>query len=459
MNITIKIMIIVLAIIDFLIILPALFILNGHIWLDIYFIFWYIIFLELWLLFFYKFKKVAKKIPEEKRDDFLLWMILFFSCFMGLSFTAGSARESEFWFPWLWAIIKIVITIFLALCFISKYTILKEFIKKKSSKSSKVSTFKFRFWKRLSSIKLKKRIAIPLLAFLLIFQTLFYFHFVTLPIMPMMAERNYDELQKIVSELTEKYQDDENKTKSILIWFDRYTGNIYNTWAPPLITTVSNYNFYFSIALGDPYFPIICVRTVEDNNPLWILTSRCGNCGEHSLLFNEMALAANLDVRRVHVNGVDHKWNEVLIDNKSIIADPSWVVLKEGKNGFNISNNTYEDTFGNFTYVYALFPNKDTKIDVTKNYTEIAHINVTTMDENLIPVPNVTIKVYSNDLGYKIDTGLVFTTNNSGEYNLEIGGSNITLECENKELKLYNTTTKIFYETQHYDVTILMNGL
>jgi len=454
-----KTIIFTLAIINFLIILPTLFILNGHIWLDMYFIFWYIILLEIWLVFFYKFRKGSKKIPEEKKDDFLLSMILFIVCFLGLSFTAGSARKAEFWFPWLWFVIKLSISLFLALCFLSKYIILRELVEKRSSNSSKVHKKTFRFWKKFASFKMKKRIVVPLLSFLLLFHTLYFFPMATLPIMPAMAERNINDLSRIVSELTDQYQDEENKTKSILRWFDRYTGNIYNTWAPPLINTLTNKNVYFSIAIGDPYLPIICVRNEGDNDPLWILTSRCGNCGEHCLLFTEMAIAANLTVRRIHVNGVDHKWNEVQIDNESIIADATWVVLKKGEDGFNVPHNKYENSFGNFTYVYALSPNNETKIDVTKNYTDLAHINITTIDEKLNPVSNVTIKVYSNDLGDGIDTGLVFTTNTSGEYYLEIGGSNITLECENKELKLYNTTTKKFNENKYYDVTLTMKIL
>lgn len=459
MRFSVKFVIIILAIVNLFIILPSLFILNGHIWLDIYFIFWYLIFLEIWLVFFYKFRKNAKKIPEDKRDDFLLSMILFFSCILGLSFTVGIAREPEFWFPWIWLIIKLSITVFLALYFLSRYLPLRKFIDKKPSKSFKIHKKTNRFWKKLESIRIKKSIAAVLLAFLLLFQTLFFFPQATLPIMPAIAESNIDELHQIVDELTEKYQDDENKTRSILRWFDRYTGNIYNTWAPPLITTLSSNNVYFSIAIGDPYFPIICVRTEGEKDPLWILTSRCGNCDEHSLLFTEMALAANLNVRRVHVNGVDHKWNEVLIDNISIIADPTWVVLKKGKDGFNVLNSTYEDTFGNFTYVYALFPGNETKIDVTKNYTEVAYINITTVDENLNPVPNVTIKVYSNDLGDKINTGLVFITDNLGNYHLQIGGSSVTFECENKEMRLYNVTTRKFYENNYYNVTLTMKIL
>lgn len=457
MKLSLKFIIIILAILDFLIILPSLFIINGHIWLDIYFIFWYIIFLELWLLLIYFLKKKARKLPEKNREDFLIPLVLFFSCILGLSFSQGVARTSLFWFPWLWFVIKIVITIFLILYFISKYQLLKVY-KKKTVTYIKNNNWINRFYKKLASIKIKKRVFIPLLAFLLIFQTLFYFPLVTNPIMTTMAKKNVNELHKLISDLTDKFQDDENKTKSILKWFDRYTGNIYNTWAPPAITTLSSKNVYFSIAIGDPYYPILCVRTEGDNDPLWLLTSRCGNCGEHSLLFTEMAIAANLTVRRIHVNGIDHKWNEVKIKDEWIITDPSWVVNKDGEDGYNVNSSNYEGSQGQFIYVYAKYPNQEDNVeDVTYRYTDLALINISTIDLNNNSIPNINLKVYAIYGNNKIDTGLQFSTNEFGTYELKIGGGEIFFDCVEKDKHIYNNLKREVIENQYNDIVLIVD--
>jgi hypothetical protein len=91
------------------------------------------------------------------------------------------------------------------------------------------------------------------------------------------AEFNQGELKKIVNELTKDCVTDEQKTLSLLSWFDRYTGNIYNVWGAFVIEP-----FYFG---GGKIFDfLICVRTDEGKQSLFVLTSRCGACGEHRSL-------------------------------------------------------------------------------------------------------------------------------------------------------------------------------
>jgi len=146
------------------------------------------------------------------------------------------------------------------------------------------------------------------------------FPFVFNPVMHWKAEQNKAVLNDLVDGLTEDCVNDEEKTISLMNWFERHTGNINNIWGHP--------NFgSFIFGDGNPYSCIFCVRLVEREPPLWVLTSRCGACEELSVLFREMANVAGLSVRSVICHGIDHLWDEVLIEGKWVIVDPANVVF------------------------------------------------------------------------------------------------------------------------------------
>jgi len=237
------------------------------------------------------------------------------------------------------------------------------------------------------TIKRLKYICTILIIFCLIFKTLLFFPYIINPFMEIKANSNQDDLNVLVNDLTKNFESDENKTKALLSWFKSDQGNIYNTWASPFLKGIFSKGIYLSFALCKPYFLILCVRNDGDKNPKWILTGRCGNCAEHSLLFTEMAISAKLEVREIHVNGIDHRWNEVLINNDWIIVDPTWVNFDDNENGYNVDWFDYENSQGDFIYVYATYPyqNKQNE-DVTKNYTELGIVNISTIDINEIGV-------------------------------------------------------------------------
>jgi hypothetical protein len=270
------------------------------------------------------------------------------------------------------------------------------------------------------------------------------------------AEFNQGELKKIVNELTKDCVTDEQKTLSLLSWFDRYTGNIYNVWGAFVIEP-----FYFG---GGKIFDfLICVRTDEGKQSLFVLTSRCGACGEHSGLFTEMAKEAEIEVRTVVCREIDHCWAEVKINNTWIVVDPANVVHRDNKTGYDLSPKSYEKVHAgrtkNISYIYAKYP--DGRIeDITNEYTNLTHINITTVDEFNNPVSNVEISVFSyNKFDKGKDTEKKFSTDENGKYQLDIGGGDIKLVAKSNHLiPLYNEIRGYYPDNEYRDIVITLKN-
>jgi len=407
------------------------FIVDTNIWLDIYFILWFFLSLITWAIIYIRLK--------EKNNEITLPFILA----INLVFYAlidGIVRPGDEWFTIIWQLIKILLLIFVGFLL---YSSLKPYAKK----DLKLETF----WRKYSKNKLFFGFCILLLFFLIFNQTIFIFPFTAIPVRDFKVDQNSSELEQIVDGLTGNLNSDMEKTIAIFEWFNSSNFNMFNTWRPPVIKNRCVEGTFLSLRGKLPYLVKVCVRSYDDSNPLWILTSRSGNCGEYARFFTEMAHRADLTVRTIHPNEMDHNWNEVLVDG----ANETWIIVDPSRFKFNPDPKEYENESGNFSYVYALRPwNEDqTKIDVTSNYTDVATVNVTTVDIYHSPVPNVDITVYSNNEGGG-KTGLSFRTNETGYYQIEIGGGAVTFKCRNDSL--VNSTRKTLFENEYYDVTIIM---
>lgn len=294
----------------------------------------------------------------------------------------------------------------------------------------------------------KKYAAILIILFLILALPLYIY---IEPIMEWQSEKNKVELQQIVNELTKNATNDVEKTKAILSWFDRSNGNIKNTYGKKLLLEM----YPLHIFLEKPYF---CIRIIQHKYPLWILTSHCGACGEYSLLFREMANAANLNVRSIHNPGEDHNWDEVLIDGKWIIVDPTRVNLLHNSTGFNYSAFDYEIGRGlNISYVFAEYPNGNEE-DISYRYTNLSRITFTLIDRRGSFISNAVIYAISNNLkNIQIDTMLNCTTNEKGQCSLTIGGGNYKFIAKTNDfIPLSNETSKIIEENKKYNVTLIL---
>ncbi|HEC92930.1 MAG TPA: transglutaminase domain-containing protein, partial [Candidatus Atribacteria bacterium] len=250
-----------------------------------------------------------------------------------------------------------------------------------------------------------------------------------------------EEMKRLVNDITRGLENDTQKTLALLKWFDRNGHNISNIYyrenENKILLNVANEWYIFS---EEPYFGVRTSRY----DPEWIFARRCGRCGEYATLFTKLAYIAGLDVRKVVCKGEDHEWNEVKINNRQIVVDPTAVNLPK-KTGFDLPRNFMEEKIkgdlkkskgivlkkGNVSYVYAIYPNatKD-KIDITYRYTNLTNVTVITIDSNCQPMANVTIYVLSHNRLITRYTGLKGITNNTGKHTFTIGGGDYTFKAE-----------------------------
>jgi hypothetical protein len=269
------------------------------------------------------------------------------------------------------------------------------------------------------------------------------------------AEANRPTLQQLVSDLIKDAETDEEKTQALLEWFDEKAGNIYDDydlWRQGK-RIFSFLPWRLKIFSSEPY---IGFRTFNDRDSLWILTSRYGHCGEFSLIFRDMAYAANLTVRRARCYGEDHEWNEVLIDDAWIIVDATAVDLPHG-NGYDLPTDFMEvKAKGNVSYVEAEYINGKTD-DITFRYTNLTSINILATDSDGRPIPDVTVKLKSNNRYEAKDTKLSKKTNETGQCTFTIGGGDYIFESTTGGfIPMTNKTSSIFAENNSYDLQIVL---
>ena len=255
---------------------------------------------------------------------------------------------------------------------------------------------------------------------------------------------NESYLNDIVKEITEGKTTDNDKISAVLNWFDEDSTNLYNSW---YLTHSGNPYFIFPgtyiIFTTEPLY--ICYRCFEDNDPRWILTSRCGSCGEYSRLFMIMTDALGYDVRRVHAPGEDHVWNEVKIAGVWIPVDPTNVSQNDGCDGWE-DYGFIEWKEGNVSYVWAEYLHNDTILVRTSLYTNLTNVTVYCVDKNNNSISNVEITIMSNNLHDEDrihetfikgkakpktnDTGLVIFQIGGGTYKFKANSENYSGETD-----------------------------
>ena len=247
------------------------------------------------------------------------------------------------------------------------------------------------------------------LLLLMIILTTCLFPFYIQPIMKMKAEENRVVLHEIVKNITANATTNIEKAKAIYDWFGSNSGNMKNVWHKKILFQI----YPLTINLEPPY---LCIRLIKHSYSLWILTSRCGACEEYALLYMEMANEAGLKVRSIHNHGEEHNWDEVFIDGRWVIVDPSQHLFDPNPSIYELGRHL------NVSYVFALYPN-GTIEDVTSRYTRTStmKIRITTNEENILP--NATITVYSKNYNSAGQfTGLTCKTDENGECVFYLGG-------------------------------------
>jgi len=263
------------------------------------------------------------------------------------------------------------------------------------------------------------------------------------------------ELSNLVTELTKTSSNDIEKTKDILKWFDRSSGNIADIWYKQEHDQTLMNVFEQLYIFSDPL--TFCSQRVTygpEYGPVSIYNAGCGRCGEFAILFMEMAKRANLTVKRMTCSGENHEWNEVWISEEK-----RWQVVDstavDGTIGFvdydfmeaKVAGDSPTGE-GNVCYVYARYSNdpNQTECDETVNYTKLTQVIICTNDTNGNPVSNITVKVISNNRDQPRYTNLYNITNEEGYCTFTIGGGDCTFKAENNENTLSGEITKKFEE-------------
>ncbi|MCD1295901.1 hypothetical protein CUJ83_12935 [Methanocella sp. CWC-04] len=212
----------------------------------------------------------------------------------------------------------------------------------------------------------------------------------------------------------------------------------------PYNIKIDNFIFFSNENPKNALFSIYTRYQGTSNSSLWdsgkwAIITKSGACGEYSFVFTELANMSNIKVRNICLNGEDHAFNEVLIDDEWITIDST----QENAYDPELDMESYLKL--DISYAYALYPN-GTIEDVTYRYTNLSNINIYVYDGNENTVNNSTIKIYSNNKRPNLFTNLSLETGQSNCINYNIGSGNYNIEVFNES-----------YSGKLLDVTIFEN--
>jgi len=356
---------------------------------------------------------------------------------------------SGYWWIILFFIIWTLLIFIFFLLLLSLFQYLLE--KKKIEPKPEMSKFK------------RIQFVLPIIV-LLVLMSVCSYSMILSPVSHLKSEMNQNELHYIVNDIVDNNMDDETKTKAILEWFDSSNHNIFNNYQ---LFKQGKLLYRVTDKMVKLYScpPYIGVRSFNDKDSLWILTTQFGHCGEYALIFRDIAEDAGLKVRLVKCSGEDHVWNEVLINGEWVIVDTTAVHLPN-RTGYNLSSDFMEkkvagdlnSSVGNISYISGEYSN-GTKVDITYRYSNVTRVNVQVIDSNGNPLSNVGIWIISNNRLISRDTNLKNYTNDDGLCSFLMGGGNITLKAKSKDfIPEYGEKTFIFNESGIHNITIRMKN-
>jgi hypothetical protein len=216
-----------------------------------------------------------------------------------------------------------------------------------------------------------------------------------------------------------------NEAERIVAGFENKETRIIKVlnWTRENIIHTAEWDLFF-------YYPFMNIRF--DSNPYWIFFTRIGGCGEKAEISKFLIEKIGFDSRRVSNPGENHGWAEVYLndtwmhaDSAKAFNDPGVYERKRDEGGWGKK----------ISYVYWIDEN-GARQDVTKRYTDVGSLVIKVINNDNVPVEGLRVKVKSHSLmdptfNYPSPlVALIDITNESGEFEIELGGNNYTIIAE-----------------------------
>ena len=240
-----------------------------------------------------------------------------------------------------------------------------------------------------------------------------------------------EKVRDITDKIVDRNDSDMNKAYKIYEWVRSNMKEVYKG---------SLLEYYIVFKFRDN-LPEICFRLTSSKYPYIPIFTRCGACLEYSLAYRDLAYESGLEVRSVHDKGEDHNWDEVYINGRWIVVDPSWL-------GFNISRTDVKDVKGNISYIYAEYPN-GTQVDITDLYTKTYTLEFHILDAEMLKDRYAEIQLISknpNSISIPFKTILISGENNI--YFVKLGEGNYKIRLTYEENPII---------TRYYEKDIIVN--
>jgi len=176
-----------------------------------------------------------------------------------------------------------------------------------------------------------------------------------------------------------------------------------------------------------------CLRINSKDHAKYLLNSKCGACGEHAILFSYLMnlLNESAPVLSIQKIGGNHAENEIIVENRRIVIDPSDNIYNESRNIEMFPHK--KPTYVNLKYING------TEKELTKEYAGISagYVNLTFYFLNK-PLKNT-------EMMFTAINGTSFTkyTDDSGKIEFWLGG-NVTYKINLIDLKKLITKEESF---------------
>lgn len=254
-----------------------------------------------------------------------------------------------------------------------------------------------------------------------------------------------EEINKVAAEISRNETNQTLIVEKIIAWQDN---KMFNIWKH-----MTTGKLFFP---KPPYLTYLCKFSAK---PEWIITTKCGSCGEYSVLFKELAEASKIESRIVHNSGENHQWNEVTIDNSCITVDPSMKIFNDSE--YYERPNEMGGMGKQLSYVFYVDSGREH--DITNRYTQTGTL-IVNIERGNVPLENVLVIVksrflmdrYPSEYKKPIDSVWNYTDSN-GTCKFNLGENNYTIVAKEYGIVVGRKAERILTLEENSEVEITLS--